>query len=171
MGCGINIQGRELSEPELVQIRALRTEHPSWHRTRLSRELCELWGWRNGVGRLKDMACRTLLLKLEARGWIELPPREQAPVNGWRNRRRPEWPHQTTVLEAPLATLGPLRLEPLAAGTPEAGLLGFLLERYPLSRAPQLCGREPPILGVRTPRPSAGLCFVWFGRVDVPSAR
>lgn len=130
MGCEINIQGRELSEPELVQIRALRAEHPSWHRTRLSRELCELWGWRNGAGRLKDMACRTLLLKLEARGWIELPPREQAPVNGWRNRRRPELPHNATVLEAPLETLGPLRLEPLAAGTPEAGLFGFLLERY-----------------------------------------
>ncbi|MBE7503283.1 MAG: hypothetical protein HS113_23955 [Verrucomicrobiales bacterium] len=38
--------------------------HPDWHRTSLSR-LCELWNWRNAAGRLKDMAARTLLLKLQ----------------------------------------------------------------------------------------------------------
>ena len=35
---------------------------PSWGRSRLSRELCERWDWRNQKGRLKDLACRTLLL-------------------------------------------------------------------------------------------------------------
>jgi hypothetical protein len=49
--------------------------HPEWRRTALSQELCRLWNWRNGAGRLKDMAARTLLLKLEARGLLQLPPR------------------------------------------------------------------------------------------------
>src|SRR5258706_394736 len=81
------IQGRQVSAQELARIRALLVEHPSWHRTRLSRELCALWEWRNETGRLKDMACRTLLLKLQARGLIALPPRQRASVNGWRNPR------------------------------------------------------------------------------------
>lgn len=55
-------------------VHALIAQHPDWHRTAISRHLCELWNWRNGAGRLKDMAARTLLLKLQARGLVELPP-------------------------------------------------------------------------------------------------
>ena len=70
----ICLQGRTLSGDDLTAVRALIAQHPDWHRTALSRYLCELWNWRNGAGRLKDMAARTLLLKLHARGLIELPP-------------------------------------------------------------------------------------------------
>ena len=63
-----------LSGDDLRELRALIAQHPDWHRTALSRHLCELWNWRNGAGRLKDMAARTLLLKLQARGMIKLPP-------------------------------------------------------------------------------------------------
>lgn len=41
--------------------------------TRLSWELCVIWNWRNDSGRIKDMAARTLLLKLEQRKLITLP--------------------------------------------------------------------------------------------------
>jgi hypothetical protein len=47
----------------------------------LSQALAGEWNWRNGRGQLKDMAARTLLLKLEAQGHIHLPPRRQAPSN------------------------------------------------------------------------------------------
>ena len=47
---------------DLELIRHWLTVEPAWNRTRLSRELCRHWQWRNGAGRLKDMACRTLLL-------------------------------------------------------------------------------------------------------------
>jgi len=70
----IYIQGRTLSVNDLDALRGLIAQHPDWHRTALSRHLCELWNWRNRAGRLKDMAARTLLLKLQARGMIELPP-------------------------------------------------------------------------------------------------
>ena len=124
------IQGRHLSVPELAQIRTLLAEHPSWHRTRLSRELCALWDWRNEAGRLKDMACRTLLLKLQARGWIGLPPRQRASVNGWRNRRPAEVPHDVAPLDADLESLRPLRVEPVNPGNSQAALFGFLLQRH-----------------------------------------
>jgi hypothetical protein len=62
-------------------------QNPSWSRRRLSQELAAHWDWRNGVGRLKDMAARTLLLKLQARGLIELPSRRQSPTNRMGCRR------------------------------------------------------------------------------------
>jgi hypothetical protein len=61
--------------------------HPDWSRRRLSQHLATLWNWRNPVGQLKDMAARTLLLKLEQRGWIALPPRRQVPSNRMRHKR------------------------------------------------------------------------------------
>jgi len=70
----ICVQGRTLTGDDLTSIRALIVQHPHWHRTALSRHLCQVWNWRNGTGRFKDMAARTLLLKLQARGLIQLPP-------------------------------------------------------------------------------------------------
>ena len=79
---------------------------------------------------IKDMACRSLLLKLEARGLIGLPPRQRPSVNRWRNGRRAECPHDASVLDARLETLSLLRMEPVASGGPEGRLFGFLLQRY-----------------------------------------
>ena len=70
----IRVQGRTLTGDDLKELRALIARHPEWHRTALSQHLCLLWNWRNAAGRLKDMAARTLLLKLAARGLIQLPP-------------------------------------------------------------------------------------------------
>ena len=70
----ICLQGRTFTDDDSAMVRSLIGQHPDWHRTALSRHLCELWNWRNQAGRIKDMAARTLLLKLQARGWIQLPP-------------------------------------------------------------------------------------------------
>ena len=84
------LQGRQIGAAELEQIRQFLAEHPHWSRWRLSRELATLWDWRNGVGQLKDMAARTLLLKLEQRGRINLPARRRTPSNRMRHKRLPE---------------------------------------------------------------------------------
>jgi hypothetical protein len=84
------IQGRRIGPAEVEQVRRLLAEHPDWSRRRLSQELATLWNWRNGVSQLKDMAARTLLLKLEQRGWIKLPARRQVPVNRMRQKRLPD---------------------------------------------------------------------------------
>jgi hypothetical protein len=69
------VQARRLEASDLVQIRELITTHPDWSRRRLSEVLCTQWNWRNSAGQHKDMATRGLLLKLEAGGLIQLPPR------------------------------------------------------------------------------------------------
>ena len=124
------IQGRRIGAEDLGLIRGWLLAHPSWNRTRLSRELCSVWNWRNPVGRLKDMACRTLLLKLEAKGHIRLPPRQTASVNALRNRRRAEVAHDQNPIHGRLEVLRPLQVEPLAANSSAVGLFKFLLARY-----------------------------------------
>lgn len=99
------IQGRQIGAAELDQVRHLLASHPAWSRRRLSEELATLWNWRNGAGQLKDMAARTLLLKLEQRGWLELPPRRTTPSNRMRQKRLPQ--PGLAVAQAPVT--GPLK--------------------------------------------------------------
>ena len=124
------IQGRRLSAADLAQIQTLLAENPSWHRTLLARELCAQWGWYNGTGRLNDMACRTLLLKLPTRGWIQLPPRQGPSVNDRRNRRPAQIDYDERPLRSPLASLRPLHVDVVSSGSPEAALCQGLLQRY-----------------------------------------
>lgn len=124
------IQGRSLSAQDLAEIRTLLAEHPSWNRTRLSQELCRRWEWRNEAGQMKDMACRTLLLKLQDRGWIALPAAQRASTNGFRNRHPVVVPHDESPFHRSLETLRPLRVERVAAGSPSGRLFQCLLQRY-----------------------------------------
>jgi Domain of unknown function (DUF4338) len=124
------IQGRVLRPEDVTLIRAWLEAHPGSNRTRLSRELCAAWNWRNGAGKLKDMACRTLLLKLEARGQIRLPPRVTASVNGLRNRAVAHLEHDQAAIEGPLRLLQPIGVGPVLEGTAEVLLFKFLLQRY-----------------------------------------
>jgi len=103
---------------------------PAWNRTRLSRELCELWNWRNEAGRLKDMACRTLLLKLERRGHIRLPMRQSPSPNALRNRRTLKLPCDRTPIEGALGDLQPVRIDPLGERHPDLALFRFLLQTH-----------------------------------------
>lgn len=124
------IQGREIRPEDVGLIRDWLQAHPGSNRTRLSRELCEVWDWRNGAGRLKDMAARSLLLKLEARGQIQLPPRRTASVNALRNRQALCLEHEPQAIESPLSDLQPVGMHLVAEGSAESRLFKFLLQRY-----------------------------------------
>ena len=69
----LSIQSRTLEAKDLEWIRQLIDAHPGWNRTKLSVHIAQRWQWRNQVGQLKDMACRSMLLKLEQKGLICLP--------------------------------------------------------------------------------------------------
>jgi len=129
----ICIQGRILSGDDLALVRALIVEHPDWHRTALSRHLCELWNWRNGAGRLKDMAARTLLLKLQARSLIELPPPQRRTARPCARPPATFQPELLTTTAAPiecsLQFVQPLSLE-LAQDLQSRRHLGGLLAQY-----------------------------------------
>ena len=121
------LQGREVSDADIELIRTLMAAHPAWGRSLLSVELCRLWDWRNAQGRLKDMAARTLLLKLERAGHIQLPPRQRSSPNASRNRRIPAAPAPSEPIHAALRNLQPLRVNIVAPGSDDARLFDGLL--------------------------------------------
>src|SRR5450759_2640696 len=129
----IRVQGREISAANLTWLREVMAAHPQWNRTALSVHLCRVWNWRNAVGRLKDMAARTLLLKLAARGLISLPDPQKR--NGNRQRRAhppPLLPGELpagSVLHGSLAGLRPVALELVATPEQRRGVTQWL-EQY-----------------------------------------
>jgi hypothetical protein len=121
------VQGREVTAADIELIRAMLAAHPARGRTPLSADLCRRWDWRNARGQLKDMACRTLLLKLERAGHIRLPPRIRPSSNGLRNRRPPVAPLAYEPVRGPLRDLRPLSVGVVAPGSDDARVFNGLL--------------------------------------------
>jgi hypothetical protein len=124
------MQGRELTGNELDDIRKLLAEHPDWGRTRLSKELCRLWNWRNAQGRQKDMSCRLMLLKLERRGFLHLPRILRDRNYSLRTRHVVSVEHATAPIRCELRDLQPLSLSVIAQRSEDQLLFACLLNRY-----------------------------------------
>jgi len=123
----ITIQGRKLSTCDIETIRHLIATNPDWHRTRLSKELCRLWNWRTDTGLLKDMACRTMLRKLEQKGFVTLPVARRS---GNQPRRIVDVPHDDRPLSTDLHSIGPIRLEPVQGRGALDDLFHCFMDRY-----------------------------------------
>ena len=124
------VQGRVVCADDVELIRELIASNPSWHRTRLSRELCALWDWHNGKGQPKDMACRTLLLKLEQAGLIVLPKRQHPSVNHRRKNAAPTRSLWDSDVEMSLREVGPVCLEVVEGCECRALFAGYLSHHY-----------------------------------------
>ena len=125
-------QGRSVTAVELDWLRIALETHPKWSRKRLARELCERWQWRTPKGQLKDFAARSLLLKLQARGLLTLPPlREQYRTRGW-ELTPPSGPPAGKVanIEQPLAEVQPLQWSLALAGSSEESRIHAHLRQH-----------------------------------------
>ena len=126
------IQGRSLRESDLALLRSLIEANPGWSRRRISVALAEAWNWRTATGQLKDMAARSLLLKLEQRGMLTLPLRRR--IVSKRSAVVAVLPESeldlTTAITLPLADLQPLRLEVAPTGSCDRALFSHYLARY-----------------------------------------
>ena len=121
------IQGKHITLSDIEWIRSLIQIHSDWNRTQLSREICAQWNWLNANGQFKDMACRTLLLKLDRSGLITLPkPLNSGGGNHFKNRKTIT--HSTDEVIEILRDLTPLRIE--VVQTPSLPLLKHLLSAY-----------------------------------------
>ena len=126
------VQGRVVGPPDLALIRHWLDQNPGWSRWRLSQVLATHWDWRNGVGQLKDMAARSLLLKLHQRGLIALPPRRQMPTN---RMRCPSPPPAAAAgadrpLDCALAQLGALTVHEVSTQAAERAWVRAALGRF-----------------------------------------
>ena len=121
------MQGREVSDADIQLIRDLMAANPAWGRSPLSVELCSRWNWRNAQGKLKDMAARTLLLKLERAGHISLPPPQRPSPNAFRNRRPLLIEQPVEPIRGALRDLQPLSASVVKPGSDDARLFNGLL--------------------------------------------
>ncbi len=121
------LQGRHLSDADVELIRRLMVEHSAWNRTRLSIEICRMWDWRTDKGVLKDMACRSMLRKLEQRQLIVLPP----PKNTHnRCRRIRDIAHSTDRIESSINDLRPIEIVMIDGRGDTDHLFHCLMDRY-----------------------------------------
>ena len=121
------IQGRRLYCQDIDCIRRLIQENPSWNRTRISKEICRQWDWKRPNGQLKDIACRSMLRKLQDLGLLILPKPLHA---GHYQRKIREVPHSTEPVRDPLAAIRPIRLVETHSRPDQDNLFCYLLHRY-----------------------------------------
>ena len=118
-----------LEQDHVRFIQALIAANPQWHRSRLSLELCKVWNWQSPSGQYKDMACRSLLLKLDRTGVIVLPPRRKDrtfnPLPSYSSV-----PHQTEAITGGLKHLLPLQIRDANHRSDDYKLFSFLLSQY-----------------------------------------
>jgi hypothetical protein len=124
------IQGRIVTPEILAQVRGFIGEQPDWSCRRLALELCRQWQWHNAAGQLKDMAARSFLDKLEARGWIQLPPRQRRRGPGFAPRLAALPPSPPAELKESLAQLRPLQWQVFSARQAQAARFNAYLAHY-----------------------------------------
>lgn len=154
----MQIQGRHLTERDIVWIRELIRAQPEWNRTRLSRELCAAWDWRNVNGQLKDMACRTMLLKLERLGTICLPAPRAVSVGNARRVIR-SVAHDTTPITGSLRDLLPLRIDMVRTSAASALFRHLLAAHHYLGFSGTVGENMKYLVQDRHERPVACLLF------------
>jgi len=120
-----------ISSSQLLSLQALITENPTDCRSELSRKACRLFDWVQPNGILRDMVCRSLLLKLETAGHIALPPRRGLPpqLKGKPNRQTELILDDASPLHSPLRTILPLSTVQVRRTKAES-LYKHLINRY-----------------------------------------
>jgi len=124
-------RGQEITSEQIAFLKEFIRSRPASSRWKLSRQVCEEWGWKQTNGALRDVVCRGLLLMLERAGQIELPPvRWQIQGQCRTQRRRPEaLLLDTAPLAMTLPELGSIEITQVRR-TADEPLFNSLLEHY-----------------------------------------
>jgi len=133
-------RSRELTAKDIEHIGRLISRHYRRGRSHISRVLCRQWNWVQPNGKLKEYAARDLLLRLEEKGLIELPPRLR-PKN---NLKVPSFDQIPLFVKQPLGgSVGDysgFQLRILEPG--DDYLWGYLLHHYHYLGRPKLVGEH-----------------------------
>lgn len=76
MGRNYFFRGRKFTTEEIAKIKEIIAQHHNEGRTKISRVICETLHWYQPNLRLKDVACREALRKMQEKGIIKLPPKK-----------------------------------------------------------------------------------------------
>ena len=153
-------RSRSLRAEDLAGLRSLMAQNPKASRWRLSKLVCEAWGWRQSNGALCDMVCRSLMLALHRAGHIELPKKKHSPPNSLAQRRRPatDFILDQSPIECLFGELPPITIRPVRR-TGEERLFNGLIERHHYLGYAQPVGEHLKHLVFAGDRPVA--CLGW----------
>jgi len=131
-------RGRELTVGDIEQIAAVISCNYRRGRSHIAHLLCRQWNWVQANGQLKEYAARDLLLRLEEKGLIELPPRLRPKNNSKQScfAQRPLFVQQP--LQGQVNHFVDLQLRLVTPG--EDYLWGYLLHHYHYLGCPRLVG-------------------------------
>jgi hypothetical protein len=163
METGIIYRSRQVGNEDIHHIRRLIAKNPDKSRYFLSKELCRQWNWRQHNGIVKDMVCRGLLVELERRGLIILPPRKRIFSNPLVHRRVP--PHieiDQTPIEGTLKDIRPIELHSVRR-TRHERLYNSLIHEHHYLRYTQPVGENLKYIAFSHGRPIA--CMGWTSAV------
>jgi hypothetical protein len=152
------IRGRHLNQNDLAEIRQITADHWAQGRSAISRILCQRWQWQQPNGQLKDMACRSLLLALEKKGELTLPPRMQETYRFPRRADRRSYTIDTTEMAGAVSAFGSLTIK-MVRQCPDEGIWDYLIDRYHYLGSPWIVGSSLKYLAYLDDRPVA--CLGW----------
>jgi hypothetical protein len=156
----LTYRGRAVTRADVAFIQELIARHAGASRWRLSKLLCEAWGWVQPNGQLCDMVCRSLMLELHRAGLIELPPVRFRARNNVVNGRRPEpMPVDRTPLDATLREIRPLEFLQVRRSGDEEKLFAYLLEAHHYLAYTRPVGEHLKYVVMGCGRPIA--CLAW----------
>lgn len=160
MAATVTVQGRYLDESALAEIQAVVDGNPAWSRRRIGDVLVQRWDWRNAAGRLKDMSCRRMLARLEAKGLIRLPARRQLASKRMARVMPVVEGMDESAIVGPLPAIQPVSVEVIRYGTESARLFdGLLSQHHYLGYAYPVGANVRYLIRGRDGRPLA--CAVW----------
>ena len=125
------IQKPKITETEIEFIRQLILKNPLWSRTKLSIELCNLWGWLHHDGRPKDISCRDMLRDLNEKQLITLPApvRDSGRKPGTKSRIQIML-HDTSEISTSIKDILPIRIAVVKERTFEGQEFKSLIDQY-----------------------------------------
>ena len=157
-------RGREIDSARIDFVRQMIASDPGISRWKLSRQLCEVWEWKQPNGALRDMVCRSLLLQLERAGEISLPPVRRQ-IRNYLAERKPfrVRPRRVVVNDDPVrGSVAELRAQiefQQVRRTPQEGLFNSLLEEHHYLGYQQPVGEHLKFLITVRSQPIAGLAW------------
>jgi len=154
----ITIRKRTITEADLESIQTTVNDHWNKGRTPISKILCQKWNWLQPNGQLKDMACRELLLTLNRKGLLKLPPRQTSAHNEKRNRSIPVVEVNQSPINCKLADLPPVKLKSVRNTNLEP-LYNSLVQEHHYLGYRQIVGNHLKYIAFINERPVA--CLGW----------
>lgn len=123
-------RGITATTDHVKDIKAIIANNPDMSRYALSKQLCRAWKWTQPNGALRDMICRSFLLRLEEAGYITLPARKTNPPHHLVHRTKPlKIEIDQTPVEKKLAHIRPVEIKQVRR-TPWEKIYNSLIDQY-----------------------------------------